>query len=377
MTEQYRNLIDEIWEKVDRKLSKVAIRSRNKIPYSAQNGTHDDYTQKDVTWWTNGFWGGMMWLLYSETKNTEYRLTAESSEKLMDAALANYDGLHHDVGFMWHILSGASYRLTGNKNSRLRNLYAASVLASRYNIDGKYIRAWNGDRNEGWSIIDCMMNIPLLYWASEEIGDDRFKKIAKSHADMSLRDHIRADGSINHIVEHNTDTGEVVCVYGGQGYSETSCWTRGLSWAVYGMALSYRHTKKKEYLDAAIKCAEYFMSNIAKTDYMCPVDFMAPQDGEYYDSTAGVITACGLIEIASFLPEKEAERYIETAINVIKTTDEKFCNYNEEEDYLVGMGTERYPVTGDMNGVHIPIIYGDFFFVEALTKLRESEFCIW
>ena len=135
--------------------------------------------------------------------------------------------------------------------------------------------------------------------------------------------------------------------------------------------------KKQEYLDAAIKCAEYFMSNIEKTEYMCPVDFMAPSDKEYFDSTAGVITACGLIEIASFLPKKEAERYIETAIRVIKATDEKFCNYNVEEDYLVGMGTERYPVTGDMNGVHIPIIYGDFFFVEALTKLRGSEFCIW
>lgn len=380
LTREEKDYIDNIWKKTDKKMSEVAVRSRNKLPYSAHNGVHTDKSADNVNWWTNGFWGGLMWLMYSETGNEEYRITAQNSEKLLDGAWINYDTLDHDVGFMWHITSGASYKLTGDKNSRVRNLYAASVLASRYNPDGQYIRAWNGNRAYGWTIIDCMMNIPLLYWASKEVCDERLERMAVHHADMTLRDHIRPDGSINHIVEHNPKTGEAVHVYAGQGYSETSCWTRGLSWAIYGMAISYRYTNDIKYIDAAIRCAEYFLENAQKHGYICPVDFLSPKDAKYIDSTAGVVTACGLIDIAGYIREKnalKAQKYMKAAIKLLKTTDEKFCNYNPETDCLVEMGTERYPLNKDMSGVHIPIIYGDFFFAEALTKLRGSSFCIW
>ncbi len=369
--------IDEIWDKVNSKLSKVAIRSREKIPYSSQNGVHDDYSTPDkIDWWTNGFWGGMMWLMYDATGNADYRTTAEVSEKKLDAMFENYDKLHHDVGFMWHILSGANYKLTGNPQSRARNLLAASVLASRYNISGKFIRAWNDKGAEGWSIIDCLMNIPLLYWASEEIGDDRFKKIAISHADMAMRDHIREDGSVNHIVEHHTETGEALKIHGGQGYSENSCWSRGLAWAIYGMVLSYKYTQKHEYLDAAVKTANYFITNIISTDYRAVVDFRAPNDPLYFDSTAGLCAACGMLEIAKNVSDAESTAYIEAAKNIIKATDKYFCDYNEGTDSIVLMGTERYPHES-MKGVHIPIIYGDFFFVEALCKLKNLKFLIW
>ncbi len=326
----YDNKIDEIWDKVNAKLSKAAIRSREKIPYSSQNGIHDDYSTPDkIDWWTNGFWGGMMWLMYNATGNEDYRITAEISEKKLDVLFGMYDKLHHDVGFMWHILSGANYKLTDNMDSRSRNLLAASVLASRYNISGKYIRAWNDENAEGWSIIDCMMNIPLLYWASEQLGDDRFKKIAVSHADMAMRDHIRDDGSVNHIVEHNTETGEVVKIHTGQGYSETSCWSRGLAWAIYGFALSYKYTNKKEYLDTAVKTANYFIANCIKTDYRPVVDFSAPKEPLYYDSTAGVCAACGMLEIAKYVSDSETVTYYESAKNLIKSADKYFCDYDE------------------------------------------------
>ena len=187
--------IDEVWNKVDRKLSRTAVKSREKLPYTTVNGVHDTKTGDSVTWWTNGFWGGMMWLMYEATGNEEYRKTAERSEALLDNAIFQYKRLHHDVGFMWHLTSGANYRLTGNEASGVRNYYAATSLFSRYNISGDYIRAWNDGKMDtaGFSIIDCMMNLPLLYWASKEISDDRFKKIAMRHADMVLRDHIRPD----------------------------------------------------------------------------------------------------------------------------------------------------------------------------------------
>lgn len=379
---QNKEWIDSTWEKVDKKLSRTAVKSRNKLPYTTVNGTHDDKFVTRPNWWTNGFWGGMMWLMYDATGNEEYRKTAERSEVLLDAALMDPKTIHHDVGFMWHLTSGANYRLTGNKMSCTRNYLTAATLFSRFNYAGDYIRAWNGEwggyDNSGFSIIDCLMNLSLLYWASEEIGDDRFKQIAMRHADMALRDHIRPDGSVNHIVDHFTDRPGVKQVLGGQGYSETSCWSRGLAWAVYGCMISYIHTGEDRYLEAAKRTGDYFIEHCKKTDYLPVIDFTAPETPVYYDSTAGVCTACGLLELAKYVSEEEGRHYTQEAINILKACDAHFCNYEEHEDALVLMGSERYPHNENQTkGLQIPIIYGDFFFVEALHKLRGNKFFIW
>ncbi len=372
-----RQWIDETWNKIDKKLSRVTIRSREKLPYTTINGVHDDKKETNVCWWTNGFWGGMNWLMYLGTGNEEYKKTAERSEELLDGALKRYKELHHDVGFMWHITSGANYRITGNENSCVRNLYAASTLASRYNIDGDFIRAWNRDYY-GYSIIDCLMNIPLLYWASREVGDSRFQKVAMRHMDMALRDHIRPDGSVNHIVDHELDKVGVKQILAGQGYTADSCWSRGLSWAIYGAVLSYIHAEKAEYLEAAKKCADYFIKYCKVTNYIPVVDFLSPKEPVYYDSTAGVCAACGMLEIAKYVSQEEGRYYTAEAIKLLQACDEHFCNYKDDEDALVLMGTERYPHNEQqMKGVHIPIIYGDFFFVEALCKLKGIDFLIW
>lgn len=376
--EQNKEWIDATWAKIDKKLSRTAVKSRNKIPYTTINGVHDDKSGDKVTWWTNGFWGGMMWLMYVATGNEEYKKTAERNEELLDEALKQYKKIHHDVGFMWHLTSGANYRITGNEASCTRNLFAAASLFSRYNIDGDFIRAWNGDPKAGYSIIDCLMNLSLLYWASDEIGDPRFKRIAMRHMEMAMRDHIRPDGSVNHIVDHETEKVGVKEVLAGQGYSNTSCWSRGLAWAVYGSVISYIHAGKPEYLEAAKKTADYFIEHCKKTDYLPLVDFCAPETPVYYDSTAGVCAACGILEIAKYVSEEEGRKYTQEAINILKACDQHFCNYEEDEDALVLMGSERYPSQPDwINKVHLPIIYGDFFFVEALFKLKGNDFFIW
>ncbi len=375
--EKNRDWINETWEKIDRKLSKVALRSRAKLPYTAVNGVHDDKSQDKITWWTNGFWGGMMWLMYAETKNEEYRITAENSEKILDGAFKRYEELHHDVGFMWHLTSGANYRITGNQTSRTRNLIAAATLASRYIIDAEFIRAWNWDAY-GYSIIDSLMNIPLLYWASDVIGDKRFTKIAMRHMDMALRDHIRADGSVNHIVDHEIDRVGVKNILAGQGYAADSCWSRGAAWAVYGSILSYVHTEEPRYLEAAKLTANYFIDQCKKTDYKPVIDFLAPPEPVYYDSTAGVCAACGLLELAKYVSKDEGRMYTQEAINLLKACDTYFSDYSEDTDALVLMGSERYPHDEQsFKGVHIPIIYGDFFFIEAMLKLRGNPFLIW
>ncbi len=371
LVEENKKWFNEVWEKLDKKLAAVAKRSFDKIPYTAVDGVHDDKSKEHISWWTNGFWPGLMWIMYDGTKKDVYKDTAINAEKILDGALEEYNGLHHDVGFMWHISSGLHYRLLGDKQSRVRTLYAANVLAGRYNIDGKFITAWNGKSQQGWTIIDSMMNIPLLYWASREIGDARFERIAKAQADMAMRDHVRPDGSVVHIVSHDTQTGDVIETFGGQGYEVGSSWSRGQAWAVYGFALSYLHTGDEKYLDTAKKVANYFIAACCD-DYLPKCDFRSPEEPVIYDSTAGAITACGLIELSKHVGEHEKGMYLNAAVKMLKAMEEKFCNWEENVDYIVGYGTERYG-----SGEHMPIIYGDFYFAEAIYMLRGGEIKIW
>ena len=378
---------EETFKKIDKKMSAVTLRSRNKLPDGVdENGVHKDNYETNPNGWTNGFFGSLNCLLYNYTKNEEYLKTAESSMKLLDKALANYDRLDHDVGFIYHILCGALYRMTGDESARRRNLFAASTLSSRFVLGpASFIRAWNpwyeGDiKSRDWSIIDCLMNLPLLYWASREKEDDRFKRIAMAHADTAIRTHLRDDGSVAHIVEHNRETGEVVATYGGQGIAEGSSWSRGQAWALYGFTLSYIHTGEERYLNAAKQVANYFIANVCD-DWLPRIDFRAPEEPVYYDATAGACAACGLLELAKRLPEGEGGMYANAAVNMLRAMGDKFCNFDPATDDMLGYGSIRYPadsVIGSGNpGVHISIIYGDMFYTEAILKLLGSEFSVW
>lgn len=361
-----RPTINEIWEKLDNKLSKTAISAYDKLPYTTVNGVFDDKKITDVCWWTNGFWAAIMILMYSGTQNTLYLKTARHSMDIMDAALMQYDSLHHDVGFMWNISSGMDYRLTGNKTQRNRFLIAANHLMGRFNADAGFLRAWNDWGNtshNGWAIIDCMMNIPLLYRASEEMNDKRFAMVANIHADKTAAYHVRDDGSCNHINEYNPLTGEFVKAHKGQGYAENSSWSRGQAWGLYGFALAYRYTHNEKYLNTAKRIAHYFIACTERTNWIPLCDFRQPEKPILYDTTAGACAACGLMEIADFVAESEKKLYSDAAVNMIFAL-EKECNWSENEDSVLQNGTEAYD-----SGHHMPIIYGDYFFTEAIYRL--------
>lgn len=376
--------IDGVWEKIDKKMKVVAPTAKDKIPYKAdKNGIFDNCADNssthDISWWTNGFWPGYMWLLYAGTHDEIYREVAENAEKLLDGAFRDYNHLHHDVGFMWHISAGVNYRLTGNENSKLRALYAADFLAARFNPIGGYIRSWNNDADtDGYNklIIDSMMNIPLLYWASEEHRDNRYKEIAMTHADTIIRTHIRPDGTSHHIVEMNPETGEIVCALGGQGYEEGSTWTRGQAWAIYGFALSYIHTGKQEYLDTAKRVANAFIACAAQQDWIVPLDFRQPDEPKYYDSTAAAIASCGLIEISKNCSKYDQKNYINAALRLLKALDEKAADYGTENQNLLNYGSEAYNVNNP-GGLNTSIIYGDYYFTEAIYKLKGFEPLFW
>ena len=376
----------ETFEKLNKKAAVMAVRSRDKIADGVdENGMHVSTVPHD---WTSGFWGGMNAMLYEYTKNEEYLKTAKNIEKKIDVALADYPTLHHDVGFMWHILSGVLYRVTGDNDSRVRDLFASSSLASRYVLNGGFIRAWNSwtgsttpaeDCNYDRTIVDCMMNIPMLYWASREIGDDRFKQVAMAHADMTMRDHVRDDGSVVHIVDHDRESATVVRTLGGQGYEVGSSWSRGQGWALYGFALSYIHTGEKRYLDTAKRVANYFIANCCD-DWLPRVDFRSPEEPVLYDATAGAIAACGLIELGKRLPEYEGGMYMHAAIKILRAMTESFCDFDESNDHILGFGTALYPINEQESKrarLHSSIIYGDYFYTEAILKLVGSEFLPW
>lgn len=375
--------VTEAIRKIEKKMSWLREKSKDKLPSVTVDGTHDDryvpgkeYRIDDgINWWCNGFWGGMLWMMYHETKDSRYAELARIPEKKLDTCFDMYYGLHHDVGFMFMPTAVANYRLTGDLDSRRRGMHAANLLAGRFNPAGRFIRAWNDLEDKdtrGWAIIDCMINLSLLYWASEESGDPRFRNIAMMHADTTMEHFVRTDGSVRHIVEFNPETGDMVRDYGGQGYALGSAWTRGQAWGLYGFMLSYIHTGERRYLEAAQQIAHYFIANIPE-DGIIPVDFRQPEQPPYCDDTAAGIAACGLIELSKAVEDWEAHMYLNPAKKMLHALYTEHCDLGEETDAITLKGAGAYhPGLKEHN-----IIYGDFYFMEALLKLTHTDFLIW
>ncbi len=396
------NKWESIAKKIEEKEKAVVLRNRGKTPYTAKDHVFDDRSsEKDICWWTNGFYGGILWQLYHATGEEIFKTEAEAIENKLDAAFMNYNGMDHDAGFRWLPTAMADYRLTKDKRSLNRALLAAANLAGRFNANGNFIRAWNdwGDDRDttGWAIIDCMMNLPLLYSASDELKDPRFTAIALKHADTAMKAFIREDGSIRHIVGFDPATGEYLRDYGGQGYGEGSSWTRGQAWGLYGFTLSYMHTGEKRYLDTAKRVADRFVERIPASG-LIPVDFDQPAEPAYVDSTAAAIAACGLLELAGLFDpdaavasEKDPERtrlneiikaekepaagkkYRDAAEKLLSALDEKDCDYDPAHDELLTRCSASYHDKDH----EFPIIYGDYYYIEAIWKLTGRELFIW
>ena len=354
----------KIKQKVQEKMSSLCDRLGYSIPYATVNGEYKERMPSNISWWTNGFWPGLLWLMYNDTKDDKYQKTARALEEKLDCALSGFEGLHHDVGFMWTLASVLDWRLTGDKTARTRALHAATILAGRYNPRGKFIRAWNRDCT-GWIIVDCMMNLSLLYWAGEQLDDPRFGFIACDHADTALKYLVREDGSCNHIAVLNPQNGELVENPPGQGFACGSSWTRGQAWALYGFAIIYRHTCEERYLQAAHRIADYFCAEAAHYGYVPPVDFRAPDEPKLIDTSAGTIAACGLLELGK----------TQEALNLLRAIEAAHCNWDPAADGLVQMGTAQYH--DKLEERHVSLIYGDYFFTEAIHRLCGSDLQIW
>lgn len=365
--------LDNCLEKIVNKVRLESQQLGNAIPYIPYNGRYSDVVrERGIDWWTNGFWGGLQWQLFNDTNQSIFLETAVVQEKRLDQALHLFEDIHHDVGFIWLLTAVAHYRITGDKQAYRTGLHAAELLAGRFNPAGGFLVAWND--HPGWVIIDSMMNIQLLYWASEQTGDPRFAQIATIHADTVADKLVRDDGSVGHIASFNPQTGEFIEQLAGQGITADSAWSRGNAWAIYGFALTYRHTKDVRYLELAQKIATYFQTQLEANHYIPVVDFKTTETPNVHDTSAGVIAACGFLEISTWVAKEKGILYKKNAEKTLKTIEACYADWGTEEDGIIGGGTEAYhrPATYE-----VPLIYSDYFFTEAILRLKGRSIFLW
>ncbi len=367
--------IEEAWSQIVNKVKNNSKKIGANFVHASNNGK---YEIVDSSWWTSSFWPGILLKVYELSKDEDLLSVAANCENKMDELFKSFYSLDHDIGFMWILTSVARYKLLADEDSRRRGLIAANFLMGRFNVNGKFIRAWNNYGNEtrknGWSIIDTMMNLSLLFWASEEIKDPRFKGVALSHADMVINNFIREDGSVHHIVEFNPETGERTNYYGGQGYAPDSSWARGTAWAIYGFSICYHYTKEIRYLNAALKVANFFIRNLPE-DYVPVWDLKLPGDVKpNRDSSAACIASSGLLLLSEELDDETGAFYRNSALKILESLYKNYGNWDSNEEGMILHGVSHFPAG---NYIDNPLIYGDYFFVEAIAKLKGSKILFW
>ena len=324
--------------------------------------------------WISGFFPANIWFLYGYTRDPKWLDMARRRTAPLDT-LRRYTKTH-DLGFMVGCPCAAAYRLTGEEAYRQLLIDASDALLTRFSPAVGLIRPWdnkNGDPNPYRVIIDNMMNLEMLFTVSKLTGDKRYYDIAVCHADNTLKNHFRPDNSCFHIVCYDAETGRVTGQRGGQGYSAASAWSRGQSWALYGFTMCYRETGDPSYLDRAVKCAEYFINHPRLPEDLVPYwDYDAPGiPDEPRDASAAAITASALLELAKYAPGKE-KSYYGTARKILTSlaSDRYLIPAGKKCGFLIDHSVGSKP-SGSQ--VDVPIIYGDYYFLEALLRLKNYK----
>ncbi|MFC5650684.1 glycoside hydrolase family 88 protein [Paenibacillus solisilvae] len=355
----------ELLERLDRKAERMTALIGDKSPHFA--GGDGKYDNSSTDWWTSGFWPGLLWVMHDMTGKALYKEAAWKWDQELEQWFTKETRLHHDVGFQFLATAVIKYQLTGDADSRRRGITAANYLASRFNPAGQFIRAWNGDRI-GWAIVDCMMNISLLFWASRETKDPRYKQIAIRHAETTMEHGIREDGSAKHIICFDPESGAYIENLSGQGDAADSAWSRGTAWALHGFANTYRNTGDARFLNAAKRIAHFFIASLPE-DHVPYWDFRLESfEGQPRDSSAAAIAASGLIEIADAVPAKEKQVYLGAAERILQSLDKHYAAWDQpDHEAILLHGTGSKPSDFCVDG---SLIYGDYYFVEAAAKLN-------
>lgn len=334
--------------------------------------------------WTNGFWTGELWLAYEHTGDDRFKEAAMFQvQSFLERIQQGIKTDTHDLGFLYSLSCVAGYKLTEDETAKKAALLAADKLASRFHEKGQFIQAWGAldNPNNYRLIIDCLLNLPLLYWATEVTGDSRYADTAFAHFNSALKVVIRPDYSTYHTYYFDPETGLPVKGVTHQGYSAESAWARGQSWGVYGIALSYRYTRKAEYLELFDRVTEYFMSHLPE-DKIPYWDFFFEEGSEEpKDSSALAITICGLLEMADCLSPEEGEKYRTIAKKLMKPLVDLCSAKSPQESngqLLHGVYGKKTPYNDCVDhGIDECNLWGDYYYVEALTRLSKTWNPYW
>ncbi|QBE66999.1 glucuronyl hydrolase [Pseudoduganella lutea] len=329
--------------------------------------------------WTSGFWTGMLWTAYELTGATAFRQAAASQLPSFAWRLAKRVQIdHHDLGFLYTLSAIAAWRITGDPEARRIALQAADCLMQRYLPGAGIIQAW-GDLDDpaqrGRIIIDCLMNLPLLHWASAQSGDNRYRDAALSHARQSRKYLVRPDHSSFHTYHFDPVSGEALGGSTAQGASDDSCWARGQAWGIYGFALNHRHAPDLGLLDIACAQADYFLARLPEHGIACWDLAYGDGSGEPWDSSASAIAACGLLEICGQLPDGEARaRYQAAALHLLGSLARRCAARQPGSDALLLHGVYSKP---HGQGIDEANLWGDFFYLEGLARVTRGWTSYW
>ena len=294
----------------------------------------------------------------------------------------------HDIGFLYSPYSVEMYKLTGDSEHKVTAVKAADELLKRFDIKGKYIDAWgrmDDDERQGRAIVDCMMNIQLLFWTWKETGHTIYRDVAKAHADTTVKYFVREDYSVCHSFTFDRKSGEVLAEFNGCGYSNGSHWARGTAWMVYGLALTARYLDDMSYYDTAVKIAEKYIECCGKNvipiwDFKLPEDMPAfelshkndpewdvtdPENCKYnVDTSAAAIISCAMLELNKLYKNEKLADFA-------KKTTERLCScYINKDTSVAG-------ILGSQNGQMTYTTFGDYFLLEALTRLLHNTDVCW
>jgi unsaturated chondroitin disaccharide hydrolase len=319
--------------------------------------------------WVGGFWPGTLWMAWLHSKDDDFRTRAlDSARKL---APRRFDTGTHDLGFLFYPSWVTAWRLTGDDTWRTGAVEAADSLIRRYNPRGRFIRAWGAlddPRNAGRVIIDTMMNLDLLAFASRQTGDATYLDIAVEHARTAQRVFPRPDGSTPHVYDFDPDSGAPVGPNTVQGYSPTSCWSRGQAWGIYGFTTMYRRTGEREFLTTARRLADYAVRALGP-DHVPVWDYRAPQQPyDIKDASAGAITACGLLDLAAATGRTS---YRDVALRLLTALAETcLTRRSARADAVVARCTRNRPAE---DGIEISLPYADYYLLEGILRVLRPQ----
>jgi unsaturated chondroitin disaccharide hydrolase len=320
--------------------------------------------------WTSGFFPGNLWFMYEWTGDNYWLEKAKTFTSFIEEE--KYNGITHDMGFKIYCSFGNGYRLTKDPNYHDVMIHAANTLITRFNETVGCLRSWdhNTDKWDFPVIIDNMMNLELLFWASRATGDSVYYDIAVSHAMKTMQEHFRPDGSSFHVIDFDPETGEVQNRHTHQGYSHESAWARGQAWGFYGFTMAYRETGIDLFLKKAEEIIDYMLFHPNMPDDLVPYwDFNAPEiPNEPRDVSAAAITASALYEIST-MPTERSDFYRGKANAILENLTKYYQSVpGENHGFLLIESTGSKPHNGE---VAVPLIYADYYYLEAL--LRKSK----